>query len=390
VFVVCESCSTRFRLDDDRIPAKGRLVRCSQCKATFLARPERASFEDTVQEVVAEVTDAGGPPVPEPAADLFDMSGDDLVGSAPKPGTGGDEERWEFDEEPRGSGLGDEPKGSDLGGEPQGSDLDTEPPSSALPKEPQLDEIGDPMEWDLLRGSVEADARTAQFTPLPAPAPVAAVEPLDEPFLKTLAEERPVPARSGPRALPRAVGAHLARVLRAGAWLALAPLAALGVTPLLHGATTRPAPPPARTVALPDGGEVRDVRGRFLENAFAPSLFVVQGELARPKGDPALGLRVYFIDADGTRLGAPVWAGAAGSPAELRERTPEALAAEIEASASRLALGGRFVALLPAPPEPAVGFAFALEPLPLPPAAPAEAAPEATASSAPASLPSAE
>ena len=42
--VVCESCSTRFRIDDARIPAKGRLVRCSQCKATFVAKPFSASM----------------------------------------------------------------------------------------------------------------------------------------------------------------------------------------------------------------------------------------------------------------------------------------------------------------------------------------------------------
>jgi len=283
-----------------------------------------------------------------------------------------------------------EPAGTAVEGERGVSDLDTEPPSSAPSEELQLDEIGDPMEWDLLRGSVETDARTAQFTQLPAPEPVAAVEPASAPFLKPLADERPAPARSRPRALPRAVGARLAGVLRAAAWLALAPLAALGAAPLVQGATTHAAPPPARTLALPDGGEARDVRGRFLENAFVPSLFVVRGELARPNGDAALGLRVHFTDADGARIGEPVWAGAARSPEELRERTPEALAAEIEASAPLVARGGRFVALLPAPPEAAAGFGFALEPLPLPPAAPAEAASEATASSAPASLPSAE
>ncbi|HEX5632552.1 MAG TPA: zinc-ribbon domain-containing protein, partial [Gemmatimonadales bacterium] len=89
--VVCESCSTRFRIDDARIPAKGRLVRCSQCKATFIAKPEDASFEETVQEVVAEVTGSGGAPVPEPAADLFDTGGEDLGDTVTRPGKSADD-----------------------------------------------------------------------------------------------------------------------------------------------------------------------------------------------------------------------------------------------------------------------------------------------------------
>jgi predicted Zn finger-like uncharacterized protein len=76
--VVCESCSTRFRVDESRIPPKGTLVRCSRCKATFIVKAEEPSFEETVQDVVAEVTEAGGQPVPEPTEDLFEQAPDDL------------------------------------------------------------------------------------------------------------------------------------------------------------------------------------------------------------------------------------------------------------------------------------------------------------------------
>ena len=287
--VVCESCSTRFRIDDARIPAKGRLVRCSQCKATFIAKPEDANFEDTVQEVVAEVTGSGGSPVPEPAADLFDAGGEDLGGeTATRAAVPNDEERWEFDEEPR------KPEPA------QKSEPHFERPSAPDPAASSLDEIGDPTEWDLLRGSVEPAAREAQFVEAPEPPeppkarePVRRVEPVrraePEPFLRPLAEEpeeevEPEPVRAPKRSSGRgaAVGRSLAQIARvaltATAWVALAGVVFTGVSPLLasNGArsTSRPAAP--RTVGLADG-EARGVEASFVENAFASPLFVVRG-----------------------------------------------------------------------------------------------------------------
>lgn len=380
--VVCESCSTRFRIDDARIPAKGRLVRCSQCKATFIAKPEDASFEETVQEVVAEVTGPGGAPVPEPAADLFDAGGEDLGGSATRPGGApSDDERWEFDEEPRKPAAEPDPR------DRFGSTDEAQGSASAL------DDIGDPTEWDLLRGSVEPEARQAEFIERPAPPP-REVEAAPEPFLRPIAVEAaepepvaPTPARR--RAPSRSLGRLAGTALRTCAWLALGVLTFAGAMPLLSTETTRDVVRPApRTIGLADG-EAREVRGAFVENAFAPSLFVVQGELARPNPDRRLGLRVHFVAADGARIGNATWAGASRTPRDLRERTPAVLQSEIDASARAAARGGRFVAVFAEVPAEAAGFGLALEPLPEPPPAP-EAAPAATASSPPTPRPSSE
>jgi hypothetical protein len=134
------------------------------------------------------------------------------------------------------------------------------------------------------------------------------------------------------------------------------------------------------------------VRGRFIENAFAPALFVVEGELARPNADPRLGLRVHFESAGGAAVGEPVWAGAALAARDLRERTPASLRDQLDASAAQAARGGRFVAVFEAPPAEATSFGLSLEPLPAPLEPPAEtqAAAEATASSPPTSPPSSE
>jgi predicted Zn finger-like uncharacterized protein len=388
VVVVCESCSTRFRIDDARIPAKGRLVRCSQCKATFIAKPEDASFEETVEEVVAEVTDSGGEPVPEPAADLFAEGGGDLGDTAAR---AAEEERWEFDEEPRKTDssplLAQEPP-------------ETEPPSSPL------DEIGDPMEWDLLRGSVEREAKQAAFVDEPSePAPPPRAQRVEaksesEPFLRPLAAEPSAPARSVRRAPVRAVGRLARGALGLGAWAALAALSFVAAKPLLPREAAHAASPAApRTIGLADG-EARGVRGRFVENAFAPALYVVEGELARPNADPRLGLRVRFVSAAGGAVGEPSWAGAPLEVRDLRERAPAALRSELDASAATAARGGRFVAVFERAPAEAASFELSLEPLPeaaAPEAAPAPAAegapapaPDATASSPPSSPPSSE
>jgi predicted Zn finger-like uncharacterized protein len=393
VVVVCESCSTRFRIDDARIPAKGRLVRCSQCKATFIAKPQDASFEETVQEVVAEVTGSGGSPVPEPAADLFDAAGEDLGETATRPGAPADDERWEFDEEPRKPAAEPEARAHFE------SPVETEPARSPL------DDIGDPTEWDLLRGSVEPEASKAEFIERPEPPPPPPrVAAAPEPFLRPIVEETaapPAPARTRRRApVAASLGQLAGKTLRSAAWLALGLLTFVGAKPLLSIEASRDvARPPPRAIGLADG-EARDVRGAFVENVFAPSLYVVQGELARPSADPRLGLRVQLQSATGAPVGEPVWAGAAHTPRDLRERTPDALQDEIAASAARVARGGRFVALFAEVPADAAGFGLSLEPLPEPPTAPeavsqdapqeAGAAAEATASSPPAPRPSSE
>ncbi len=387
--VVCESCSTRFRIDDARIPAKGRLVRCSQCKATFIAKPQDASMEETVQEVVAEVTGSGGQPVPEPAADLFDTGGEDLGETATPPGAPADDERWEFDEEPRKPAP-----------EPQARARFEKPVETESAASP-LDDIGDPTEWDLLRGSVEPEASKAEFIERPEPPPPTVAVP-PEPFLRPIAEDAatpPAPARRRSRAPTSASLGQLAgAALRSVAWLVLGLSTFAATQPLLSIETSRDAARQApRTIGLADG-EARDVRGAFVENAFVPSLYVVQGELARPGADRRLGLRVQLLAATGAPVGEPVWAGAALTPRDLRERTPDALREEIAASAAQVAGGGRFVALFAELPADAASFGLSLEPLPAPEVVPPEvpqaqaegAAAEATASSPPAPRPSSE
>jgi len=364
VVVVCESCSTRFQLAEARIPPRGTLVRCSRCKATFIVKPPSASFEETVQDVVAEVTEAGGSPPPEPAEDLFDKGGDELGQTR----RGGDEEAWEFDESPA-----EKPPGPALAlAAPPGP---LEPSALSTSALPPLEEIGSPEEWDLLGDSVAAAASAAKFVePEPPPQPAPA-EPLRTPApAPRRSEPRPVQPerRSAASRVAHAVSQAARAVLRTSAWLALAGLVSSGVVQLVPRgpALGVPAAAASEDVALSDG-EARGVRVRFVENAFAGTLYVVQGELARTSADPALGLRVHWLDERGVRVGTAAWARPVPPPGELRERAPAALAA----GAAPAPQQGPFVAIFDAIPAAATGVGLALEPLPASPASAPPAVP---------------
>jgi predicted Zn finger-like uncharacterized protein len=369
VVVVCESCSTRFNVDEARIPPKGTLVRCSRCKATFIVRQPSASFEETVENVVAEITEAGGEPLPEAAEDLFDRPGDDL--GATRPRTHQDE-AWEFDEAP-----------AEKAPTPTLERI-APPPRAPTPAAPS-EEIGSPAEWDLLGDSVASSAREATFVE-PAPEPVAAdLGPLPTLSLRAPAPAARVaepayalPARRGSELGSHVVGAARTAV-RTAAWLALLALVSFGVA---HIVPRGPAPVASSAVSqvigLPDG-EARGVEVRFVENAFAGTLFVVQGELARTSETPSLGLRVHWVDERGARLGTGEWARALPSARELRERAPEALGSASAAAAPPAPRHGAFAAIFEDVPAEATGVALALEPLPEPPA-PAFVGPELPAS----------
>jgi hypothetical protein len=189
--------------------------------------------------------------------------------------------------------------------------------------------------------------------------------------------------------------------LRATAWLALAATLSLGLSRVVPHESALVAPAGASEgIGLPDG-EARGVRVRLVENAFAGTLFVVQGELARGRFDPALGLRVHWLDESGARVGTGEWAGPVPTDFSLRERAPEALRAEPTARTRPAPQHGAFAAIFEAVPAQAAGFTLALEPLPPVPEAPeapggatseqAGPAPaDATASSPPSLRPSSE
>ncbi len=105
MIIQCESCDTRFRLDESRIPAKGARVRCSRCKTAFFVAHPNASREDAVADIVADAAAPGAPAGPGTTQDLFDPTGngaDDAAASEKtlqgRPALPADDEQWTFED----------------------------------------------------------------------------------------------------------------------------------------------------------------------------------------------------------------------------------------------------------------------------------------------------
>ncbi|MEN8161426.1 MAG: hypothetical protein ABFS41_15260, partial [Myxococcota bacterium] len=283
--------------------------------------------------------------------------------------------------------------------EAEAAGVETGPPEAS---QPALDEVGHPDDWDLLGDSVDAAASGATF-----------VEPEEEASAAEAELEADLAAAAAPAAVSasppsrsearqrlgvasRTLVAAGRGALRVTAWGGVVAALAVGlflVAP--RGPGVVPLAATHEVLPVPDG-EARDVRVRFVENAFAGTLYVVQGEIERRVADPALGLRVRWRDASGTPLGAGAWAQPPPDERALRERAPEAWD---PSRAERLAAPakGTFAAIFTALPAEAAGVSLSLEPLPAwalgAPAAAAtvgEAEAVATTPSPPSPLPSAE
>jgi predicted Zn finger-like uncharacterized protein len=89
VVIACEHCSTRFQLDDARVPATGVRVRCSRCKHAFFVAPPGGTEEGVHAAAAAAVSGESGAPPPA----------EDLHAQAPESGRraeGEAEEDWQF------------------------------------------------------------------------------------------------------------------------------------------------------------------------------------------------------------------------------------------------------------------------------------------------------
>ncbi len=407
MIVECESCKTRFRLDDARIPARGVKVRCSRCKTTFVVRRPSATHEEAIQEVVAEATSPGHSSAPEPAADLFGSSssviGEALPPQAATPPVEGGEQ-WEFDDGPRA-------KAAAPGAPPELAAPRSRTTAAPRARTPARDEealpsLGEPSGWDLLGESSERLAKGVSFqVPEQAPEPPsqkrgaredASTESVDA-AVRAAAKSAPAAARSGVRESLRSA---LALVVVGSGWMAAGGLCALGFALALVPRSLPAVPHTPRVVSAALDGASSEVVVRTLESAVAGKIVVVHGQLS-PSGvaSTPLRLRATWLDAGGSPLpGASIIAGPPLPERKLREHAIERLHADHAAHALELTAGGPFEAVFAALPAEAVRLALAREPAPVPIAespaleAPAESAPagDATASSPPSAPPSSE
>lgn len=402
MIVDCESCRTRFRLDEARIPARGAKVRCSKCKAAFIVKRPDASRDELIDEVVAEATDPGLLRAGAPTEDLFEKSdsGSHMLG---EPGGSADEdaaaeEKWEFDEPPPPHAVAP----------PKPAAAAAAAPAPAPASEPEdLDSLGSPEGWDFLAGT-RADALEARFEP-PALEPARTPSnPRREsaPHAEPPPDSVSVSLAAAVTASPVTKGAAKGRwaeatrdvaqtLIDSGMWLASVALCSAGLWLAL-------APPGEAVVGARDpvsatlAGQPVEVSLRRVESGVGSVLTVVRGQLPQmPLGAAPQRVRATWLDAQGRPIaGASAIAGPALAEQRLRGHSLSRLRALHEARSGELARGGSFEAVFGSLPESASRIELRREAAPVPVVgatqSPVEATPVATASSRPTTRPSSE
>ena len=335
-------------------------------------------------------------------AGLDPMAGPDpsLAGASPQPSLPAldDPDDWGGIEGGLAGGTGPDPGGSDTPGVEPDAGPDRTLFGDSLGGEPQAAE---PQSADL----AGALAQAASSEPAPArnPSETAVAE------APAGTREVDAPGEAGPAASTaparRRTWPGRARVANLAAWAASVLLFVGGVALSLV-----PSPPPMIAAAQPrtfvmSHGEARDVRGRFVDNAWTGPVFLVSGTYVPTSVPPGtLTLRLHWLDADGGRLATtpgvpdPPWVAGAELPVpELRQLTPVALVGLLGEAPPDFRRGGNFDIVVPDVPEAAADFGLELELRAAPPRPPeAEPTPgnlpapetEATASRRPTPRPS--
>ena len=380
VVVVCESCSTRFRIDDARIPAKGRAgALLAAARRPSSAKPEDASFEETV---------AGGRRrghglrrragararrrTCSTRAARISAARPRRVRAAPP----SDEERWEFDEEPR---------------KPDGRARARAPASGAPGRarsaaSPALDEIGrSDGVGPAARLGRAGGARGAASSKRPSRRSGRASRS------RSTAAPEPIPApdRRGARSAERRAPAARSGAARRGARSAARShsAGALALTHRAPGSRSRPAVHRCGAAAV--GRRRRGTRarraapahGRARRRRGARRARALRGE--RLRGHAVRGRRASSRGRTPTRGSAcastssmprarasarPTWAGAVASGARAaRARAGGAARASSTPRAARPRSVGRSSPSSRACRPRPQGFGLALEPLPAPP-----------------------
>jgi len=118
LIVQCDTCHTKFRIDDSKITDKGVKVKCTKCQNTFIVRP-------SAKELPPEISQEK-----EPSFDIsFDLGTESQPEPQPQPEPGLPEEKDVSPDEKlaaqwaAGISFGEEEKPSPAVGEPQGQDF---------------------------------------------------------------------------------------------------------------------------------------------------------------------------------------------------------------------------------------------------------------------------
>jgi len=100
MIISCPECSTRFRVDDHKIPAQGAKIRCARCKHIFSVVPPAPEIVPTFSEPAPETFAQPAPVLPPSAPANTDEFGFDDLDAPAHDGTHDDFDPAMFDEDP--------------------------------------------------------------------------------------------------------------------------------------------------------------------------------------------------------------------------------------------------------------------------------------------------
>jgi len=130
--ITCEGCTTRFQLDDVRVPDAGIRVRCSRCDHAFFVKPAERAGDPVVRAV-------------DEALAAEEISARNPVGTGVAAESPGDEHEWEFNRES--VPPGDAPLEAE--GQPEGQPEGAAPAAESSEVDSAVGQAGGPFESEL-------------------------------------------------------------------------------------------------------------------------------------------------------------------------------------------------------------------------------------------------
>lgn len=100
MIISCPECSTRFRVDDHKIPVHGAKIRCARCKQIFTVAPATPEMPPPANETLNEAISEPAPPLESPAPGVNDPFGFDDFDESTHNGAQDDFDPAAFDEDP--------------------------------------------------------------------------------------------------------------------------------------------------------------------------------------------------------------------------------------------------------------------------------------------------
>ena len=312
--ISCPECSTRFRVDEGKIPAQGAKIRCARCKHIFAVTPPSPEPETIIERAILPVADEpASTDEPTPATD-DDFGFDDI--DSPEIGGGANDELdpSAFDED---ASVDDDDDAFSFGGDygnvslgDQADDTEEDEPFSFGDPAPATTQTGSDVEREQFSFSPARPTDTDTTDPLadsfkedPSLDDISMPPSEDAFYLEDTEDSTPLPVSKTSSRSPVSVVillllALVLAVLVAGGFI-LWKSGPAGVEQLISKLTGQPGANEAK-------GEIRlsNLQGSFITNRKEGELFVIHGSAINnfSEAQAAIQVKGVIFDKSGEQL----------------------------------------------------------------------------------------